>query len=235
MRQSLIVVTALAFAAAGASGCATKGYVKTQVAQVSTKVDTLGQSLEETQQRTRTNETRITEVDAKAGAAAGAASQANSAAGQANTAAGAADQRARAAADSATAATAKAEEVEKASRRMVYEVVLNENQGGFKFNSASLPDEAKASLDTLIDKIKADPNGAYFEIEGHTDNTGDKLTNVRIGQERAETVKRYLYEQHQIPLHKMNVISYGQDKPAAPNTTRDGRAQNRRVVIRVLV
>ena len=51
---------------------------------------------------------------------------------------------------------------------------------------------------------------------------------------RAEAVKRYLYEQHQVPLHKINVISYGEDKPAAPNKTRDGRAQNRRVVIKVL-
>ena len=52
--------------------------------------------------------------------------------------------------------------------------------------------------------------------------------------ERAEAVKRYLYEQHQIPLHKMNVISYGEEKPVAPNKTRDGRAQNRRVVIKIL-
>jgi outer membrane protein OmpA-like peptidoglycan-associated protein len=51
---------------------------------------------------------------------------------------------------------------------------------------------------------------------------------------RAEAVKRYLYEQHLLPLHKMNVISYGEDKPVAPNRTRDGRAQNRRVVIKVL-
>ena len=51
---------------------------------------------------------------------------------------------------------------------------------------------------------------------------------------RSQAVQRYLYEQYQIPLHKMSVISYGQEKPAAPNNTRDGRAQNRRVVIRVL-
>ena len=56
----------------------------------------------------------------------------------------------------------------------------------------------------------------------------------KLGLERAEAVKRYLYEQHQIPLHKMNVISYGMEKPVAPNTTKAGRAQNRRVVIRVL-
>jgi outer membrane protein OmpA-like peptidoglycan-associated protein len=53
--------------------------------------------------------------------------------------------------------------------------------------------------------------------------------------ERAEAVKMYLYEQHQIPLHKMNVVSYGEDKPIAPNKTREGRAQNRRVVVKVLV
>ena len=73
-----------------------------------------------------------------------------------------------------------------------------------------------------------------IEIEGHTDNVGGKEYNEQLGLERAEAVKRYLYEQHQVPLHKMNVISYGEDKPAAENRTRDGRAQNRRVVIKVL-
>jgi outer membrane protein OmpA-like peptidoglycan-associated protein len=58
--------------------------------------------------------------------------------------------------------------------------------------------------------------------------------NERLGLARAEAVKRYLYEHHQIPLHKMNVISYGEEKPVAPNNTRVGRAQNRRVVIKVL-
>jgi len=235
MRQSLVAITALALAAVGTSACATKGFVRTQVAQVSTKVDTLGQSLEATQQRTQQNESRITEVDAKAGAAASAASTAGTAAGAAGTAASAADQRARAAAESATAAATKAADVEKATRRIVYEVVLNENQGNFKFGSIALPDEAKARIDELVAKLKADPNGAYFEIEGHTDNVGDKTVNMKIGMDRAEGVKRYLYEQHQIPLHKMNVISYGPDKPSAPNTNRDNRAQNRRVVIRVLV
>ena len=90
-------------------------------------------------------------------------------------------------------------------------------------------------LDELIRQIKADPKGAYFEIEGHTDDVGETVVNERIGLERAESVKRYLYEQHQIPLHKMNVISYGEEKPIAPNKTKEGRAQNRRVVVKVLV
>ena len=58
--------------------------------------------------------------------------------------------------------------------------------------------------------------------------------NEQLGLMRAEAVKRYLYEKHQVPLHKINVISYGEGKPVAPNKTRDGRAQNRRVVIKVL-
>ena len=92
----------------------------------------------------------------------------------------------------------------------------------------------KARLDELISQLKADPKGIYIEIEGHTDNVGDKVYNETLGMERAEAVKRYLYEQHQVPLHKIIVISYGEDKPVAPNNKRDGRAQNRRVVIKVL-
>jgi outer membrane protein OmpA-like peptidoglycan-associated protein len=217
----------LAFATAGSSACATKGFVRTQVSQVSEKVDTLSQSLEDTQQRTAANETRIGEVDSRAGAAATAADRAGAAAS-------AADQKALQAGDSARAAATKAAEVEAASKRIVFEVVLNENQGNFRFGDTALPDAAKTRLDEMITQIKANPQGSYFEIEGHTDNTGDATINERIGMERAEAVKRYLYEQHQIPLHRMNVISYGEDKPAAPNNTRDGRAQNRRVVIRVL-
>jgi len=92
----------------------------------------------------------------------------------------------------------------------------------------------RAKLDELAGKLKADPAGNFIEIEGHTDATGSPTTNDRLGLARAENVKRYLYETYQIPLHKINVISYGEDKPAAPNKTRDGRAQNRRVVIKVL-
>ena len=92
----------------------------------------------------------------------------------------------------------------------------------------------RVKLDELANKLKADPAGNYIEIEGHTDSTGSTAMNERLGLARAENVKRYLYETYQIPLHKINVISYGEDKPVAPNNTRAGRAQNRRVVIKVL-
>ena len=133
-----------------------------------------------------------------------------------------------------TEANTKFDAIDKASKRLVYEVVLSEDQGNFKFGKTALPDEAKQRLDEMVAQLKQDPKNIYLEIEGHTDNVGDKMTNEKIGLERAEAVKRYLYEQYQIPLHKMNVISYGEEKPVAPNKTRDGRAQNRRVVIKVL-
>jgi len=127
------------------------------------------------------------------------------------------------------------DEFDRTQRRLAYTVVLSEDEGQFKSGKSTLPDDAKAKLDDLVGKLKADPNGAYFEIEGHTDALGTQAANEKIGLERAEAVKRYLFEQHQIPLHRINVISYGMDKPVASNKTREGRAQNRRVVIRVLV
>ena len=120
------------------------------------------------------------------------------------------------------------------ARRLIYEVVLNEDEGNFKFGKVDLPDEAKQKIDEMVSHMKADPKNIFIEIEGHTDNVGSKTYNQTLGEERAEAVKRYLYEAHQVPLHKINVISYGEDKPVSPNNTKDGRAQNRRVVIKVL-
>jgi len=231
MKRLMMAALVLAFGVAGTTACATKGYVKNQVGQVSTKVDTLSQSLEATQERTKQNEAKIAEVDQRAQAG---VTQAQQAAATADTKAGAADTKAGTAMTSAQTANEKAEAVDKATKRVVYEVVLSEDSGNFKFGSSKLPDEGKAQIDALIAKILADPKGAYFEIEGHTDSVGGKDINKKVGMDRAEAVKQYLYEQYKIPLHRMNVISYGEDKPAGPNKTSKERAMNRRVVIRVL-
>ena len=214
MRKFVLAIPVVAIALGGTTACATKKFVRGEVGQVNDKVDTLSRSVEENQERTRTNEGKIAEVDQKAVAAGQRAEEARAAADAVNT---------------------RADAIEKASKRMVYEVVLSEDKGNFKFGQADMPDEAKAELDELVNRLKAEPNGGFIEIEGHTDNVGAAEFNEQLGLERAENVKRYLYEQHQVPLHKINVISYGEDKPIAPNNTREGRAQNRRVVIRVLV
>jgi outer membrane protein OmpA-like peptidoglycan-associated protein len=220
MRKFAVVVPIALLAAGGSTACATKKFVRGEVGQVNTKVEGLSTQLEETQERTRKNEQRIGEVDQKAAAAGKSAQDAQTAANTAG--------------EKATAAGAKADAVEAATKRLVYEVVLSEDEGNFKFGKAALPDEAKAQIDDMINKLKADPKNIYIEIEGHTDNVGANRFNEELGLSRAEAVKRYLYEAHQVPLHKMNVISYGEEKPIAPNNTRKGRAQNRRVVIKVL-
>ena len=227
MSKKLLSVAVLALTVAVAPACATKKFVRTEVGNVNSKVDTLSGTVEETQERTRQNETRIGAVDQKAEAAGQAAAQARTAAGTAQTAA---DQAAAAAKTVGT----RVEGVEASARKLIYEVTLSEDAGNFKFGKVDLPDEAKMALDTMVNNLKTSPNAVWIEIEGHTDNVGDKKTNERIGEARADAVKRYLYMQHQIPLHKINVISYGEDKPVSPNNTRAGRAQNRRVVVRVL-
>ena len=220
MKKLILAVPVLALALGGTTACATKKMVRTQIGEVNGKVETLSKSVEENQERTRANEGRIGEVDQKAQAAGQRAEAANKSAAEA-----------RAAAD---AVNSRADAIEKASKRLVYEVTLSEDKGGFKFGKATMPDEAKADLDKLVQQLKSEPNGAFIEIEGHTDNAGGTDLNYKLGLDRAEAVKRYLYEQHQVPLHKINVISYGEEKPIAPNKTRAGRAQNRRVVIKVL-
>jgi peptidoglycan-associated lipoprotein len=224
LRKFFVAVPIVVLAIGGSTACATKKFVRTSVGEVNDKVDSQGRAIEETQERTRRNEGRITEVDAKAAAAGTAAQQANDAAAAAHAAATAVG----------TEANSKFDAIDKANKRLVYEVVLSEDQGNFKFGKTTLPDEAKSKIDEMVSQLKTDPKNIYLEIEGHTDSVGDAKTNERIGLERAEAVKRYLYEQYQIPLHKMNVISYGKEKPIAPNKTKAGRAQNRRVVIKVL-
>jgi peptidoglycan-associated lipoprotein len=231
MRKSLLAASLLALTVAVAPACATKKFVRTEVGNVNGKVDTLTGTVEETQERTRRNEERIGAVDQKAEAAGKSATEARAAADAAATAA---KEFAKDADTKVTNVNNRVNVVEAASRRLIYEVTLSEDQGNFAFNKTTLPDEAKARLDKMVADLKADPKGIFIEIEGHTDNRGTPEVNEKIGLERAEAVKRYLYEQHQVPLHKINVISYGEEKPVAPNNTRDGRAQNRRVVIKVL-
>jgi peptidoglycan-associated lipoprotein len=220
LRKFYVAVPIVMLAIGGSTACATKKFVRGSVGEVNEKVDSQGRAIEETQERTRRNEGRIGEVDSKAQAAGQSARAANEAAAAAHSA--------------ANEAGGKFDMMDKANKRLVYEVVLSEDQGNFKFGKTMLPDAAKARLDEMVAQMKQDPKNIYLEIEGHTDSIGAARTNEQIGLARAEAVKRYLYEQYQIPLHKMNVISYGKDKPIAPNKTKAGRAQNRRVVIKVL-
>jgi peptidoglycan-associated lipoprotein len=224
MRNSLITAGVIVAAMSVAPACATKGFVRQSVGEVNDKVTTMGTSLEETQERVRAAEGRITETDAKATAAGESATKANAAASEA----------ANRATEVGRTAEARAVSIEGEMRKLIFETVLSEDRGEFRLGRADLPEDATAAIDTMVNQLKTDKKAVWVEIEGHTDSTGDKSLNERLGLARAEAVKRYLYEKHQVPLHKINVISYGEEKPVAPNNTRAGRAQNRRVVIKVL-
>jgi outer membrane protein OmpA-like peptidoglycan-associated protein len=224
MQKKMYAVAVIGMAIAVAPACATKKFVRTEVGAVNGKVVSVQAALEETQERTRQNEVKTSAVDVKAEAAGRSATEARVAADSAATATREVDGR----------LTGRVSANEIAARRLVFEVTLSEDQGNFKFAGKALPDAAKARLDQMVSELKADPKGVFIEIEGHTDDAGAAAYNEQLGLDRAGTVKRYLYEHHQVPLHKINVVSFGEEKPVAPNKTREGRAQNRRVVVRVL-
>jgi peptidoglycan-associated lipoprotein len=120
-----------------------------------------------------------------------------------------------------------------AAGKFNYAVVLSDDKAHFPVNGHELSKEAMEQLDEFVEKLKADNKNVYLEIQGHTDSTGSPEYNMRLGQERADAVRRYLNEKG-VALNRMSTISYGETVPVASNKTRDGRSKNRRVVIIVL-
>jgi outer membrane protein OmpA-like peptidoglycan-associated protein len=120
-----------------------------------------------------------------------------------------------------------------AEGKFLYEMVLSDDSVKFPVDSSKLSPEAQTRLMDLVQKLKSDNKNVYLEIQGHTDATGAKPLNERLGEERAEAVRRFMNQQG-VPLNRMAAISYGQEAPVAPNKTRAGRAQNRRVVVIVM-
>ena len=105
----------------------------------------------------------------------------------------------------------------------------------FKVNSAVLTADAKAILDDLATKA-LNTKGYVIEIAGFTDSTGGVEKNRLLSQHRADSVIRYLVENHQIPLRRIvTPYGYGKTNPIADNSTREGREQNRRVEVKLLV
>jgi len=105
----------------------------------------------------------------------------------------------------------------------------------FKVNSAILSPDSKSKLDELATKA-LNAKGYVLEVSGYADATGSIDRNRMLSQRRADAVIRYMVENHQIPLRRIiTPYGYGETNPVADNTTRDGRAQNRRVEVKLLV
>jgi outer membrane protein OmpA-like peptidoglycan-associated protein len=115
-----------------------------------------------------------------------------------------------------------------AARPVVADVILH-----FQFDKSDLTLEARSTLSSAVALPNAVAQGLVVALEGYADWTGPDGYNERLGLARAETVRRFLAEELRVPVSKISVISYGESNPTAPNTTKEGRARNRRVVIKV--
>jgi peptidoglycan-associated lipoprotein len=205
------VIVPLLAASVALAGCAKKSYVQREVSEVNKKVDSVSSEVEKTQQRVQQNEVRIDSVDKSAQSGISEAK------------------------GSAQSAMSKAQDAEKAAKgKLIYTVTLSNDKVRFPVNKAEVSDEAKAMIDEAVAPLVQANRGVYFEIEGHTDSTGEAAYNQKLGEERAMAVRDYVAKKYGIALSRLSVISYGEEKPVTDNKTREDRAQNRRVVIRIL-
>lgn len=105
----------------------------------------------------------------------------------------------------------------------------------FRVNSAVLSPEAKQQLDGLAQKAM-NAKGYMIEVAGHTDSTGSEAKNMRLSRDRADSVVQYLVINHKIPVRRfITPMGYGKTTAVADNSTAAGRAQNRRVEVKMLV
>lgn len=213
-KTTLALLAVFAGVALASGGCATKKYVAEQTGAVHTRVDGVEKQVEENQQAIKRTDARVTETQERVGKN---------------------EQATAAASKTAQEALARAQEAGKlAEGKFLYESVLTDDKVRFGFNAAELSPEAKAALDEFATKLASENKSVYLEIQGHTDSVGSEKYNEELGLGRAEAVRNYLNRAHKFPLHRMNCISYGESEPIADNSTREGRGQNRRVVLVVL-
>jgi len=220
-RASLVI--ALAASMAATVGCASKNYVKQQTTPLINKTNELDDL-------TAQNSKAIKDVDARAQAGIQ----------QVNAAAAAADQKAQAAGQSAAQAQTSADNavhrvdvLSNAVANLDNYRVVSESAVHFGFDKDSLTKDAKAELDKLGATV---PNtkGYIITVEGGTDSVGPADYNYALSERRANSVIQYLGEKYNIPPHKIYLIGLGKDKPVQDNKSRDGRAANRRVDIRLM-
>lgn len=222
MNRTLIALVA-ASSMALTAGCASKNYVRQQTQPVAQKVNELDDLTAKTSGE-------IKDVDARA----------QQGIQQVNQAATAADQKALAAGQQAQQAQQLASTTSGRVDTLANQVVNLDNYKPvaeaavhFGFDKADLTRQAKEGLDKLGEEI---PNTKSYivALEGGTDATGPADYNYRLSERRAAAVIQYLASKYNVPAYKIYVIGLGKDKPAASNRTAQGRAENRRVDVRLM-
>jgi outer membrane protein OmpA-like peptidoglycan-associated protein len=204
-------------------GCATKNYVRNELTPTVNKINELDDL-------TAKNTRDIKDVDQRAQAG---IQQVNQAAAQADqkalTAGQSADQAQQAANRAGTRVTSLAGTVENLDN---YKQV-SDTTVLFGFDKALLTKKEKDDLDQFAQQIQ---NQKHYivQVEGYTDSTGPADYNYQLSRRRADAVIQYLASKYNVPAYKIFLIGLGEDNPVAKNTTARGRAQNRRVDLRLM-
>jgi outer membrane protein OmpA-like peptidoglycan-associated protein len=220
----------------GTTGCATKKYARGVVAPVEARTTASEKKIADHASAIGELENGLSRTDEKAMDADRKAVAAGQEAAKANQAAGAA----QSSADQAKLSADQAKQLADNGMTRIGEVVENFDNYKlvttekvlFPFGKSILTKDAKAQLDAAVGTITSAKN-YVLEVQGFTDKTGSATNNIVLSQKRADEVVRYLTTQHHVPLRKIHVLGLGANEPAADNTTRDGRTQNRRVEMKV--
>jgi len=220
-RTSLVICLAASMVAA--VGCSSKNYVKSQTTPLINKTNELDDM-------TAKNSKDIKDVDARATAGIAAV---NAKTADVEQKAQTAGQNASQAQQVADAANARVGVLTNTVANLDNYHAVAETSVKFGFNKDNLTPKSKEALDTLAGSI-ASTKGYIIALEGGTDSVGPADYNYDLSQRRANSVIQYLASKYNVPAHKIYVIGLGKDKPVETNKTNAGRADNRRVDVRLM-
>jgi len=216
------------------SGCASRKYVRNQVSTLEPAIQEASNGVKENAERIDAVDRRAQQGLTAAGAADTKATEAQQAAQAANTAAQAAQRQADTANQAVQQVNTRIGTIETRLSNVNDNYTPTETQTvTFKVNSSTLSDQGKQTLDRIAMQVAGQRTGYMIELQGFTDNTGSENYNINLSQRRAESVLRYLVTKN-IPLFRVSIVGLGEDNPVAPNNTRQGRDQNRRVEVKLL-
>ena len=219
--------TSLALLLAGSMiatvGCSTKNYVKQQTTPLINKTNELDDL-------TAKNSRDIKDVDARAQAGIQAV---NTKTAEVEQKAQSAGQTAASAQQTADAANTRVGTLTNTVANLDNYHPVAETSVKFGFNRDNLTPKAKEALDQLAGSISS-TKGYIIALEGGTDSVGPADYNYDLSQRRANAVIQYLASKYNVPAHKIYVIGLGKDKPVETNKTATGRADNRRVDVRLM-
>jgi outer membrane protein OmpA-like peptidoglycan-associated protein len=139
---------------------------------------------------------------------------------------------ARNAQSSADRANAALTFLEDAFRNRANYDLVEEKQILFAFNSSRLGEDFEVPLTEVANQLKQNPD-MFVVLEGRTDNVGNAEYNIQLGQKRNEAVQRFLIVREGVPMYNVYQTSFGKDQPIAKNDSRQGREQNRSVMLRL--